>query len=99
MALTYWALSGVKARNLTTNNTWHGSARVSDAIWLYAQATISSDGTYKLTVSDHGYDGVPITTHTGKLQNLQLRLRMEFIDNHAGKKAALILSDAEVCPN
>ena len=99
MALTYWAVSSIKAMNLTTNNTWHGSAKVSDGIWLYSQVTISSDGTYKLTVSQNGYDGVPIATYNGTLQDLRLRLRLEFIDNHAGQKAAVILSEAEVCPN
>ena len=98
MAITTWLASSIGGKNLSTNNSWHGSAVVPQKIWLYAKADVSANGNYTLIVSKEGYDGTPITSVSGRLNNMRVRLRIEFIDNHAGKYAAIIINRARVCP-
>lgn len=99
LAATTWLASGMATHHLTTHNTWAGSALVTDGVWLYAQATIQADGSYRVTVSDAGYDGVPIAVTEGRLTDTAIRLRFEFSDNYAGPTAAAIVSEATVCTN
>ncbi|MDH3347354.1 MAG: hypothetical protein OEM02_04530 [Desulfobulbaceae bacterium] len=98
MAITNWLATGIGGKSLSTNNSWHGSAVVPQRIWLYANADVAANGNYTLTVSKDGYDGASITSVSGRLSNMRVRLGIEFIDNHAGKNAAIIINHAEVCP-
>lgn len=92
-------LEGVSVLHMTTHHSWANSVVVPENAWIFAHVRVEPDGSYRIAVSNGGYDdrgGQVIYRNTGRLANLRTRFDFQFLDNYAGAQASVTINEAVV---